>query len=112
VQNSAAFTEIQRINDSLNANKHKTRTIKLNPESFALSSVSRTGFIDKIEKMMEKEADSVPYKISGNNFNMDADRNNQYKIEQYEATTRQMKEDIYIREAYLIISDLTNFKNN
>ena len=110
--NSQVYTEIKRINDSLNLNKNKTRTIKLNPESFAVSSVSRTGFIDKIEKMMEKEADSVPYKISGNNFNMDADRNNQYKMEQYEATTRQMKEDIYIREAYMIINDLANFKNN
>jgi len=112
VRSSATFTEIRRINDSLNATKLKAQTIKLNPESFAVSSVSRTRFLNKIEKMIEKEADSVPYKISGNNFNLDLDRNNQYRKEQYEATTRQMKEDIYIREAYYIINDLANFKNN
>lgn len=109
---SPVFSEIQRISDSISNSKAEMRVIKLTPGLFGESYYLKSGFIKKLEKMIDQESDSVPFTINGSNFNKRMVRNNAYKKEKIESATTQMNKDVFIKEAFMIISDLIKMQNN
>lgn len=105
---SEVLNRVKHITDSIVNITDSTITIPLTFAAYKQKHMKETDMLVKIQKLSENSSNSLPYHISGKYSSKRITKHNFYNKTIEETLIQQVKEDVYIREAYLILNDLIN----
>lgn len=95
--------------DSLRLVLQSPKEISLNLNDFQKNQRAIDWAIDELFALIEQETNA--FEVINNQFDLKIMEMNAYRSELNEAYLKRLKEDIYLNEAYLVLSDYINFGN-
>ncbi len=103
---SPVLSLIKQISDSLSAITDSTKTIQIDFDFYKHQQAKQKTISDSIQNLVLNYSKSTPYEVKGKYYGKRKNKKNEYAITLEEAIVKQIKEDVYIREAYQILNDL------
>jgi carboxyl-terminal processing protease len=110
IKSNDLYDRIDKVSKESVDNNYMVNGISLQIDQFKKSAKQVYALLDRVEKLSEKT--SSMYQVTGNAMDKEVFQKDEYLGEIVEEEIESIQKDIYIEEAYSIIKDLIDYKQN